>query len=214
MLGGCATRGGPVPYAANGSFAAPDVPKAEIATAARVGPGDTLAIDVYRVPDLSREVTVDPLGKFEFPLIGTVEVNGLTSNDIEQTLARRLSERYLQSPQVTVTIKNSVSSRITVDGSVKQPGLYQIPPETSLIQAIALAKGPDEDANPRRVVVFRTINGQRQAAAFDLVNIRHGVEPDPTIYPRDIVIVDGSKARSRFRDLLSTIPLFALFRPF
>ena len=82
------------------------------------------------------------------------------------------------------------------------------------MQVVALAKGTTVNANPRRVVVFRQIDGQRQAAGFDLTAIRAGRMEDPVIYGSDIVIVDGDNTRQLWRDILSGIPVFALFRPF
>ena len=116
-----------------------------------------------------------------------------------------------------MAIKESVGQRVTIDGSVGQPGVYAIGSGTTLIQAIAMAKGTTAEANPRRVAIFRTINGQRQAAAFDLTDIRRGVNPDPRVFGNDIVVVDGSGGRSKFRDIISTIPVlnvFSVLRPF
>jgi polysaccharide export outer membrane protein len=82
------------------------------------------------------------------------------------------------------------------------------------MQVIALAKGTDENANPRRVAVFRQIGGKRMAAAFDLTSIRRGEMEDPRIYTGDIVVVDGSNIKAIQREVLSTLPLIGLFRPF
>jgi polysaccharide biosynthesis/export protein len=83
-----------------------------------------------------------------------------------------------------------------------------------LIQAVAMAKGTTEDANARRVAVFRTISGQRQAAAFDLTSIRRGQSPDPQIFPGDIVVVDGSSIKAAQKQILQSFPLLSIFRPF
>jgi polysaccharide biosynthesis/export protein len=83
-----------------------------------------------------------------------------------------------------------------------------------LMRAVALAQGTSEDANPSRVYVFRTISGQRMAAAFDLRAIRRAEAEDPPIYGNDIVVVDGNRARSLFRDVIQTLPVLSLFRPF
>ena len=74
-------------------------------------------------------------------------------------------------------------------------GTFPILGHTSLMQAIALAGGTTDDANLHRIAIFRTIGGQRQAAAFDLASIRHGEAPDPQVYAGDIVIVDGSSIK-------------------
>jgi polysaccharide export outer membrane protein len=96
---------------------------------------------------------------------------------------------------------------------VKEGGSFPVGGPISLIQAVAMAKGTDEDANPRRVAVFRTIGGQRQAAAFDLTSIRRGQSPDPPIYPGDIIVVDGGSVKSKTKQILQAIPLLAIFGP-
>jgi polysaccharide export outer membrane protein len=76
-----------------------------------------------------------------------------------------------------------------------------------------MAKGTADDANARRVAVFRTVGGQRQAAAFDLTAIRRGQAPDPQIYPGDIVVVDGSSVKAAQKQILQSIPLLSIFGP-
>lgn len=102
---------------------------------------------------------------------------------------------------------------MTIDGAVKEGGSYPVGGTVSLIQAIAMAKGTTEDANARRVAVFRTVGGKRQAAAFDLTSIRRGQVPDPTIYPGDIIVVDGSSVKAAQKKILQSIPLLSIFGP-
>lgn len=214
-LSGCADkRGGSIPYDAS-HFSAPD-PVGAIAAenAYRVGPGDTLAIAVTRVPDLSGDATIDPTGVITMPLIGKVAAIGKTTDQLASEITALLSAKYLQSPEVHIALKSSSSQHITVDGSVGSPGIYAISAPTTLLQAVALAKGTSADANSRKVAVFRTISGQRQAAAFDLTDIRRGKAQDPSIFGNDIIVVDGSVTKARYKDLLSTIPLLSIFRPF
>ena len=215
MLGGCAdTRGGTIPYGV-AKFNAPD-PIAAIAAenAYRTGPGDTLAIAVMRVPDLSGDAVIDPSGDITMPLIGKVPAIGKTTDQLASEISGRLSAKYLQNPEVRVALKSSSSQRITVDGSVNGPGIYSIAGSTTLLQAIALAKGTTSDANSRKVAVFRTIAGQRQAAAFDLTDIRRGKAADPEIFGNDIIVVDGSASKAALKNVLQTIPLISIFRPF
>jgi polysaccharide export outer membrane protein len=96
---------------------------------------------------------------------------------------------------------------------VKEGGSFPVGGPISLIQAVAMARGTSEDANPRRVAVFRTISGKRQAAAFDLTAVRRGQSPDPQIYPGDIIVVDGSSVKATQKQILQSIPLLALFGP-
>ena len=214
-LSGCADRrGGSIPYDAS-HFNAPD-PVAAIAAenAYRSGPGDTLTISVMRVPDLSGDATIDPTGDITMPLIGKVAAIGKTTDQLASEITAMLSAKYLQNPEVRVALKASSSQRITVDGSVTAPGIYPIVGSTTLLQAVALAKGTTVDANSRKVAVFRTINGQRQAAAFDLTDIRRGKAPDPEIFGNDIIVVDGSSTKAAMKNILQTLPLVTLFRPF
>lgn len=214
-LSACADkRGGTVPYDVK-NFASPDAPIAlKTNESYHIGPGDVLSVVVFRVPDMTGDVAVDLSGNFTMPLIGQVAAIGKTSDELSAELVQRLGSKYLQNPEVRVAVKSATNQRVTIDGSVKQAGIYPIAGSTTLIQAIALAKGTDTDANPRRVVVFRTIGGQRQAASFDLTDIRRGSAADPAIYGNDIIVVDGNKARQNFRDALSAVPLLSLFRPF
>ncbi|MFS0738516.1 polysaccharide biosynthesis/export family protein [Sphingomonas sp. 1P06PA] len=213
-LAGCAgKRGGNIAYAPAG-FTAPDAPPPATAAADhKLGAGDVITVSVYQVDNLSGEHTIDTAGRITLPLVGAVEVQGKTAPEVATLLKERLGERYLKSPQVNVGVKSIIQKTVTVDGSVKQPGIYPLPPRISLLQVIALARGPDENANLRRVVVFRQIGGQRQAAAFDLKSIRDGEMKDPDIYGDDVVVVDGSGVKSAFRNLMQSVPLLAVFGP-
>lgn len=214
-LGGCADkRGGTIPYGVQ-QFSAPD-PVAAVASenAYRAGPGDTLSILVVRVPDLSGDATIDQSGDITLPLLGKVSAIGKTTDQLATDLASKLSAKYLQNPEVHVALKASSSQRITVDGSVGAPGIYPIAGSTTLLQAVALAKGTTTEANPRKIAIFRTINGQRQAAAFDLTDIRRGKAPDPQIFGNDIIVVDGSANKAALKNVLQTLPLISIFRPF
>jgi polysaccharide export outer membrane protein len=113
-----------------------------------------------------------------------------------------------------VAIKESTAHVVTVDGAVNQAGQFQVMGPLTLVQAIALARGTRDDANSRRVAVFRTIGGQRQAAAFDLTDIRRGQATDPAIYAGDIVVVDGSRVKEVEKQVFSAVPLVGMFRPF
>jgi polysaccharide export outer membrane protein len=82
------------------------------------------------------------------------------------------------------------------------------------MQVVAAAGGTSPEANARRVAIFRTIDGRRQAAGFDLTSIRRGEAPDPQVYAGDIVVIDGSSVKAAQREILNTLPFLAIFRPF
>ena len=100
---------------------------------------------------------------------------------------------------------------VTIDGSVAKPGMYPVLGQLTLLQAIALSGGPTDNADPRRVIIFRQIEGKRNAAGFDLTAIREGKAEDPVVYGNDIVVVDGSEARRSYGEFLRSVPLLALF---
>jgi len=216
LLGGCAPgRGGPIAYDVP-NFTAPDAPRVTTLGADyRITQGDKLNITVYQVKDLSGEYTVDLAGNIGLPLIGNVQAVGVTPAELRDTIKARLGARYLRNPDVTVGVLESRNNNVTVEGGVRQPGVFALTGPSTLIQAIALARGIDvQSGNARRVAIFRRIQGQRMAAAFDLVSIRRGEMQDPEIYPGDIVVVESNTRRTLFQEVLSTLPLLAMFRPY
>lgn len=211
LLAGCASgRGGNIPYNVNG-FGAPDAPKiAAVDDAYKLLPLDTVTVAVFQASDLSRDYAVDQSGRITMPLVGRIDAVGLSTTELGKTIEKRLGEKYMRDPNVTVSLKET-SSHVTVDGSVRQPGIYPAIGPMSLVQVLALARGTDELANPRRVAIFRVIGGKRMAAAFDLTSIRRGKTEDPAIYPGDTVIVDGSGVKKAQRSILQALPLASIF---
>lgn len=214
LVSGCAdTRGGPIPYSQ--AFSAPDAPSVvPLEAGYKIAPLDTLTVKVFKMPDLSGEFDVDLTGRISMPLIGEVSAVELTTAELDQRLTEKLGERYLQNPDVSVGVKASTRRSVTVDGAVNKTGSYPIGGPVTLMQAVALAGGSSPEANARRVAVFRTVQGKRQAAAFDLVSIRKGQAEDPPIFPGDIVIVDGSSIKALQKQILGNLPLLSIFRPF
>lgn len=181
----------------------------------RIGPLDVLSINVFREPDLTfKEVQIDAGGNLLFPLIGSVQAVGKTANELSRELADRLNERYLRNPQVAVVVVSSVSQRVTVEGNVTEPGVYEIGGRSTLLEALARAKSPTRVAALDQVVVFRKIDGQRMGAVFNVADIRRGRSPDPEILGGDVVVVGFSAVKGAFRDFLSSAPLLNIFRTF
>ena len=217
LLAGCAgSRGGDIPYHPSAeSFGAPDSPAlAALEDNYRISPLDKLKITVFQVDDLSGDYQVDLTGNISMPLIGNVRAVDLTTEQLDAKLTEMFAVKYLQSPDVAVSVMTSSTRTVTIDGSVREPGMYPVNGPMTLIQAIAMAKGTDEYANARRVAVFRKIDGQRMAAAFDLTDIRRGKIEDPRVYSGDIVVVDGSRVKEIQREILQTLPILSAFRPF
>jgi polysaccharide export outer membrane protein len=214
MLAGCTgTRGGPIPYNVK-DFGQPDSPTiATVEADYKIAPMDTLKINVFQVQDLSGDFEVDLLGNISMPLIGEVKAADLTMSELDRTLSQRLGEKYLQNPDVSVGLKSSTRRNVTIDGAVLTPGMYPVNGPTTLIQAIAMARGMSQDANPHRVAIFRQIDGKRMAAAYDVTSIRKGKMEDPQVYSGDIIVVDGSSIKAIQNQILMTLPIIGMFNP-
>jgi polysaccharide export outer membrane protein len=161
----------------------------------KVGPQDVLDVSVFKVPELTKSVQVADTGTINLPLVGEVAAAGKTAQEIERDLTKKLGAKYLQSPQVTVFVKEYNSQRVTVDGAVKKPGVYSIRGNTSLMQVIAMAEGLDTTTASSDVAVFRTVDGKRFAAHFDIDAIRAGRATDPLMQKGDVVVADTSTAK-------------------
>ena len=173
-----------------------------------IGPFDRLIIDEFGIEELSKkEVQTDAGGRISFPLAGIIEAAGKTPAELEKIIEGRLRERFVRNPQVTVNLKETVSQVVTVDGQVKEPGLYPVIGRMTLMRAVATAKGTAPFAKLSDVVVFRTVKGQKMAGMYNLKAIRRGNYDDPEVFANDVVIVGDSQARRLFTDGLQILPL-------
>jgi polysaccharide export outer membrane protein len=194
-----------------------DLPQAELSTTGAqgdyiIGPQDKLRIRVFQVKDLSfDEEEVDANGQIQLPLIGKVMAGGKTTMQLQDEIAERLGEKYLQSPQVSVSVAESASLKVTVEGQVKAPGVYQMKGRTTLMQAIAMAGGPSDQADLHKVAVIREAGGLRRAAICDYQAVRDGRAGDPIIEGSDVVVVDGSTVKTLWANVLKNLPIFTMF---
>jgi polysaccharide export outer membrane protein len=176
---------------------------------ALIGPLDTIQVDVFNVPDLSREMQVDASGRIAMPLVGTIDARGRTAGELAEAVEAALRGRFVRNPDVTVNIKSSVSQVVTVDGQVIEPGLYPVTNQMTLMRAIASAKGLSEFAREEDVVILRTVNNRKMAGLYNIGAIRRGSYDDPPIYANDVIVVGDSPQRRLFRDLVSLAPILA-----
>ena len=217
LLAACSSSGGARGAAAAGvALPAPDTTAAsgayQGASDYRIGAQDLLAISVFGVQELNKEVRVNSNGQISLPLIGGVMAGGRTIPELEADLAKKYSEGYLQKPQVSVFVKEFTSQRVTLEGAVNKPGIYPITGKTSLLQAIALAGGVDDKtADLGGIVLMRHVNGKRMAAAYDLRQVRRGITEDPQIYGDDIIVVEQSGSKTTFRRFIESVPVLGIF---
>jgi polysaccharide export outer membrane protein len=178
----------------------------------RIGPTDKLDIIVFQVKDLSLDnVQVDAGGRILLPLIGLVPASGRTTTELSDDIAARLAGRYLQSPRVSVMVAEALSQKISVEGAVNEAGVFPLKGRTSLLEAIAMAKGVGKGANLHRVAILRAVDGVTRSATFDFAAIRAGAARNPEVLANDVVIVADSKTKGFWRGVVETLPALVWF---
>jgi len=165
---------------------------ADHAFSSTLGPGDVFQVKVYQEKDLSGVYRVSAAGKINFPLIGFVEVVGLTPSEVANKVAMLLEKDYLRNPQVDVFVTEYNSKKVYVFGQVKKPGTYKYEPEMTIIQAITLAEGFTPLASRNKTSVTRLVNGEEVRITLPVERIGEGVEKNFAILPGDIVFVPES----------------------
>jgi len=211
LIAGCsATGSGNVPLTTT-EIPVPDDTAFLSGSDMRISPLDRLTIKVSGSTGVDGAYQVDPSGQIRLPLLGVVEVKGYTTFELAALLEDGFRAQYLRNPQVTVQIAESNGQQFTIEGAIGKPGMYPVRGRMSLLQAIALSGGPTGAANLDGIVIFRTIEGKRQAARFDLQKIRKGESADPTIYGNDIIVVDGRVPNPAFDEVVRNLPLVGMF---
>lgn len=130
-----------------------------------IGEGDLLKIKVYDNPDLTTETRVSGEGKITFPLIGEVEVNGLTAMEIEKKIAGSLENGYIKKPQVAVFIVEYKSKKVTVLGEFTKPGLVELRGNATLMEVISSAGGITANAGDMLYIqrkILKTGNDKKE----------------------------------------------------
>jgi polysaccharide export outer membrane protein len=174
---------------------------------ALIRPLDKLKIQVFGVEELEREINVDSDGTVDFPLVGTVQANGLTATELAARIEDGLRGSYLLNPDVTVAVLESPAQLVTVGGEVEKPGQYPAIGSMTLMDAIAAGGGTSPTARLSEVIVFRTVGGQRYVGIYDMKAIARGNYADPQVYPNDVIMVGDSPARRLFANIVATAPL-------
>ena len=112
----------------------------------KIGPQDLLEISVFEAEKLNKSVRVSSQGNINLPLLGVLKVKGLTAEELEKEIRSLLAEKYIQDPQVNVLIKEYRNQRISVMGSVKNPGVFDVTGSKTVLDMLAMAGGLREDA--------------------------------------------------------------------
>ncbi|MBI4677724.1 MAG: polysaccharide biosynthesis/export family protein [Elusimicrobia bacterium] len=154
-----------------------------------VGPGDVVSIGVFPVQEYSREVTVQPDGKVELPLIGALQIKGMNSRDI-QTLLEAKYARFVANPKITVNIRRYSGRRVAIIGQISSPGYYEFRDGMKLLELVSLAGGPRDLAKPSKTVLLRQAGGRPQALDVNLAAVLRGeFDRNLELMPGDTVVI-------------------------
>ena len=174
-----------------------------------LSPNAVLEISIFQADTLNRTVQVDSAGRISMPLIGVVQAAGKSIRQLEQELERAYGKSYLQSPDVTVFMKESAGQRVTIDGEVAKAGLYPVTANATLLDVIAMAGGFRDIADQNKVYVFREIGGRKLVANYSVAEIRSGRLANPRIYGGDVVMVFTSQSRVAMNNLKEALGMAA-----
>jgi polysaccharide export outer membrane protein len=128
----------------------PDMPRVEY----RIGREDIITVEVWKDPALSAKVPVRPDGKISLPMLGDMNAEGRTADDLKREITERL-QPFVEKPVVSVMVTEINAARFYVLGEVAHPGAFNVRGPLTVIQALAMAGGPTEFADQRSVVVIR-----------------------------------------------------------
>jgi protein involved in polysaccharide export with SLBB domain len=156
-----------------------------------LGAGDIFEVRIFQEEDLSGTYRVGSDGSFNFPLIGNINIEGLTPNQSSDKIKENLKV-YLVNPQVSIFIKEFNSKKVFVFGEVQRPGTFNYENRMNIIQAITLAGGFAKFADRNGTFVTRLIEGQEQRIQISVRSIGEGKRPNFSLEPGDIVYVPQS----------------------
>ena len=170
----------------------PEVDRPNTVGASTLGPGDMFEVKVYNEKELSGIYRVSTAGAIHFPLIGKVHVDGMTSSDAAEEIQRRLGEKYLRDPQVSILIREYNSKKVSVFGQVTKPGTFQYEDGLSVIQAVSMAGGFTKLAAKNDTNVTRLVDGDEKKFPIPVEAIAQGKAKNFFLQPGDIVYVPES----------------------
>jgi polysaccharide export outer membrane protein len=151
----------------------------------KIGPQDVVQIDVWKEPEISRTIPVRPDGKISVPLLHDVQAAGLTAMELATSLRDGLS-KYLNNPQVNVTVTQINSRRVYLTGEVTRAGAIPLLPNMTVLQALASGGGFTQFAKMKNIYVLRTENGKQVKHPFNYKEVVKG-----NLSEQNILLQDG-----------------------
>lgn len=146
----------------------------------RLHEGDSVAVSVWREDALQKQVVVLPDGSITFPLVGRVDVAGLSTPEVEQRITTKL-KAYIPDPVVTVVVATIDGNRAYVMGKVIHPGSLIISGPVTVLQAISIVGGFDKFADEGGIKVIRAKPGGQEVLPVDYSHIISGKDMSTNI---------------------------------
>lgn len=155
-----------------------------------LGPGDTIEISVWREDTLQKNVQVRPDGKISFPLIGDIQAEGRTVEELRIDIQEKISEYVPDSP-VSVILNELNSSRAYVIGKVASPGVVLLTGNIRIMQALAIRGGLTTFAGESDINLIREVDGVQKVYEFDYDDVADGddLEQNLVLQPGDTIVV-------------------------
>jgi polysaccharide export outer membrane protein len=156
-----------------------------------IGPGDVLAVNVWREPEISKAVPVRSDGRISLPLVGEIQASGRTPKQLQAEVVEKLKD-YVSEPEVTVIVQEITSKRFNVLGMVMKPGSYALTNSTTVLDAIAMAGGFRDFAKQRDIYVLRhAADGKEIRLPFNYKSVvkSHNFAQNVSLQANDTVIV-------------------------
>jgi polysaccharide export outer membrane protein len=163
-----------------------------------ISPGDVISVNVFPAEEFSREVTVQPDGTIEIPLLGSVKVQGMKAEDLQNILTARFS-KYVSNPSITVNVRKFSSYRVAVIGQVRNPGYFEYREGMKLLELVAQSGGLQDYARTGDLRVFRSVKsdgGDVREEVFEarLDEVFEGrMDKNIALKPGDVVYVPRKK---------------------
>lgn len=155
-----------------------------------IGPEDVLYIYVWKEENLSRTVPVRIDGMISIPLVDDIKAAGMTPLQLKEVLLAKLRE-FVETPDVTIIVTEANSYKVYVQGEVKNPGVFRLRTETTLVQLIIMAGGFTDWANQKKITIMRKEGGKDSRIVVNYKKIVEGDEgaKDVMLKSGDIVII-------------------------
>lgn len=155
-----------------------------------IGAEDVLYIHIWKEEHLSRTVPVRRDGIISLPLIDEIKVEGLTPLQLKERLADRFKE-FIENPSITVMVMEANSFKVYISGQIRNPGVYRLRSETTLLQIISMAGGFTDWANQKKILILRRENGKERRIFVNYKKIVKGEDPNSNIILKagDTIIV-------------------------